>query len=166
MSTVVQQPQSVVVTGGGAQVVVSTAGVTHAAVTTGTQGPRGPQGPIGPAGGTALTRTANGPISGHRMVVENSAGAVSYASASNRLHAGRVLGMTLGAAADGDPVDVIRSGRVVHAGWSWVPGLVWLGEDGHLTQTPPATGFVQVVGFTESPTTVFIDLREPYQLSE
>lgn len=151
MSTVVQQ-QTVVVTSAAQQTVT----------TVGAQGPRGPQGQIGPSGGSALTRTANGPISGHRMVVESIPGAVSYASHVDVSHAGRVLGMTLGAAADGDDVDIIRTGRVVHAGWSWAPGMLWLGVDGCLTQTPPMSGFSQVVGFSDSPDTVFVDIREPY----
>lgn len=140
----------------------TTATVDKQVVSVGAQGPRGPQGPIGPSGGSALTRTANGPISGHRLVVESVPGAVSYASNVDVSHAGRVLGMTLGAAADGDDVDILRTGRVVHAGWSWAPGVLWLGVDGYLTQNPPVSGFSQVVGFSDSPDTVFVDIREPY----
>jgi len=112
-----------------------------------------------------LYRTANGAIGGQRMVVGNADGTVSYADATNVSHLGKVLGMSDAAYLDGETVKVIREGLVEFVGWSFNPAQpIYLSTNGVLTQSASATGFSQIVGFAESPTKLFVNLREPILL--
>jgi hypothetical protein len=131
-------------------------------VAEGPQGPTGPLGPTGPTDQISFRRIASGAIGGQRMVKANPDGTVSYASASDVDHAGKVLGMTDFAVADGEQVVIIREGLVEFEGFNFDVGLpVYLGENGLVTQTASPTGFSQIVGFAENPTNLFVNLREP-----
>ena len=115
--------------------------------------------------GSALTVTAGAALGGHRMVVLNGGGVAIYADCTEATHAGKVLGMTLGAIADGDSGDVLRSGEVVEPSWNWtLDAPVFLGTAGQLTQVQPVSGFSQIVGFPVSTTKLFVSLREPITL--
>ncbi|WP_054911033.1 hypothetical protein [Pseudomonas sp. NBRC 111135] len=127
-------------------------------VTVGEQGPPGVQGIPGPAGGSALQKIAAVPLSGHRMVFSIDGIAVNYADCRALANRANTLGMTLGAADQGAPVNVQRTGEVIHSGWSWDDGPVFLGHDGNLTQAlPPTAAFSLIVGFAMNPTTLFLD---------
>ena len=115
----------------------------------------------------SVVRQASGAIGGHRVVITTSTNTVTYADKSEPTHVGRVLGVTTNAADDGDDLLVVREGRVEHNGWSWTAFLpVYLSTNGTLTQTPPSTGFSQIVGFAETPTSLFVSLREPIILGD
>jgi hypothetical protein len=134
----------------------------------GQQGPRGADGAPG-SGGDSVTeaRTAAGNLSGHRVVKVIPDGRVAYANASEDGDASTVLGVTTNAAADGAEINVRVLGEVVEFGWSWTAGLpVWLGDGGHLTQTPPAppAAFSLVVGFAVAPDTIFVRPEPPILL--
>ena len=127
-------------------------------VTLGEQGPPGPQGIPGPTGGSALQKVAAVPLSGHRMVFSTDGLAVDYADCGSLANRANTLGMTLGAADQGATVNVQRTGEVIHSGWSWADGPVFLGHDGNLTQVlPPTAVFSLIVGFAMNPTTLFLD---------
>jgi len=132
----------------------------------GVQGPPGPPGPPSViAERILITRIASGNIGGQRMVISNVDGTVSFADSSNLLHLGKVVGLTDFAALDGEEVTITREGLVEFEGFSFDPDLpVYLSTDGLLTQTPAVTGFSQIVGFAESPTKLFVYLREPILL--
>ena len=52
------------------------------------------------------------------------------------------IGLTVAATLDGAPLRVVLSGLVVNPAWSWVAGLpLYLGDDGLMTQTAPATAW-------------------------
>jgi len=127
---------------------------------------QGPPGPSGQSGGSALTAMAGAALGGHRLVVFDAEARAQYASANNPAHFGAVVGLTLGAAVAGSPVDIQRVGEVVEPSWSWSSGLpVYLGVDGLLTQTPPvAPSFCLIVGFPVTATRLFVSLREPLKL--
>lgn len=131
-----------------------------------TPGLQGIQGPPGQPGAEVFERVASGNIGGHRVVVSNSDGTVSYADYTEPTHAGKVFGLTITAADDGDILEIKRSGSVDFNGWDFDTSLpVFLGENGLLTQTAPTTGFSQIVGFAEIPTRLFLNFREPLKLS-
>lgn len=166
MSTVLQVTENKVLGDGQREIVVLEQQAPKHVVSLGAVGPEGPQGPIGPAGGSALTVTAGMALGGHRLVVLNGAGVAIYADRTEPTHVGKVLGMTLGAIADGDSGDVLRAGEVVEPSWNWtLDAPVFLGTSGQLTQTPPLTGFSLIVGFPVSTTKLFVSLREPLILS-
>lgn len=139
------------------QVIVIQSGILQV-VTQGAQGPRGPAGPSA----EQFVRTAATNVGGHRMVFSDANGEVSHASNLNPAHLNKVLGLSLNAASAGDPVTVLRNGSAALVGWNWDESLpLYLADDGLLTQTPPASGYSLIVGFAETPTTVFVRLREP-----
>ena len=166
MSTVLQVTENKVLGDGQREIVVLEQQAPKHVVSLGAVGPEGPQGPIGPAGGSALTVTAGAALGGHRMVVLNGGGAAIHADCTTPAHLGKVLGMTLGAIADGDSGDVLRAGEVVEPSWNWTLDTpVFLGTAGQLTQVQPVSGFSQIVGFPVSATKLFVSLREPLILS-
>ena len=129
------------------------------------EGPQGPTGPIGPTGPTdqiTFRRIASGALGGQRMVKANPDGTVSYADTTDVADAGKVLGITDFAVADGEEVVIIREGLTEFEGWSFNVGLpVYLGENGLVTQTASPAGFSQIVVFAENPTNLFVNLPEP-----
>lgn len=125
----------------------------------------GARGPRGLSDLFFVTRVAASDLGGHRAVVANTDGTIDFASASNLQHLGKVLGIIEQAVVAGKKVNVIRGGLLEFEGFSWDINLpVYLAEDGHLSQTPSSTSFSQIVGFAESPTGLFVNLREPIQL--
>lgn len=99
-------------------------------------------------------------LSGHRMVRIES-GSAWYASNADQSHAGKVAGITTGAAVATDPVSVQTQGLMTEPSWSWTPGPVYLGADGALTQTPPTSGFLLIVGRAIDTTKLLIGIQTP-----
>jgi len=133
----------------------------------GAKGDKGDKGDRGDAGQNYVVKPALGNIGGERFVIGNLDGTVSYADATNLSHLGRVVGISLNAASDGDDVEVLIFGYIEFNGWNFdISAPVYLSTDGLITQTQPTTGFSQIVGFAESPTRLFINLREPIILGD
>lgn len=134
----------------------------------GDQGEVGERGPQGAPGGTLIERDAAIDISGHRLVLLDAQGRANYASSADLTHAARVVGMTTHAAVAGAPVALQIFGEVTEPSWNWIPDQpVYLGADGHLTQSvpvAPAAKFAVVVGFPISTTTLFINIGIPITL--
>lgn len=137
-----------------------------------TQGPAGPPGPAGSGSGSGspdLSLVAGQVLSGHRAVTLDATGRVVYANASVPLHATRVLGITTQAADLGAAVNVAMRREVVEPSWNWdVAKPVFLSTNGLLTQaTPvaPASVFSLTVGFPTSPTSLFVNVGFPINLT-
>jgi hypothetical protein len=111
---------------------------------------------------TVVTRVAGTALGGH-LIVRSAGGLAMYADAGTEAHGDDVLGLTLGAVAAGAPVEILTGGPITEPSWAWTPGQpVMLGSDGVLVQSSigdPA--FDLVVGFAETPTTVFINIGTP-----
>jgi hypothetical protein len=86
---------------------------------------------------------------------------LEYADATNHDHIGRVLGMTTGAVTAGSVVSLQSIAEMVEPLWNWdISKLVYLRENGLLTQTPPAApdyAFCMVIGFPKSPTSLILN---------
>ena len=122
----------------------------------------GAQGRPGTAGGSSERRTAATVLGGHRIVRSTGGDTVGYASTADPSHGDDTVGMTLGTAALGAPVEVQRVGVVDFNGWHFTPGEpVFLHEGGMVTQEPVTAGFVQIVGHAESPTRLYLDIQPP-----
>lgn len=133
-------------------------------LTTGEQGPPG-IGIPGPAGGSALQRTAGQTLSALRAVYELD-GEVFLLDLADAAHIDFLLGITLNAADISTPVNVQRSGSLEDANWSWLPGRIWLGPEGRLTQTPPTSGFDLAIGTAVSSTRITLNLQDPIEIEE
>lgn len=132
----------------------------------GEQGPRGIQGIPGPAGGATLVTVGATPLSGHTAVAMDADGLLIYADCTNLAHLGAVLGVVANAYSPGDLSVVQTDFELVHAGWSFSPGPVFVGASGALVQTlPPGAIFAQVVGFALAPTRIRVDVQPPIVLT-
>lgn len=122
----------------------------------------GSSGGIGQGDVFKVKKLASTALSGHRAMILNSDGRLAYASNNNPAHRGRVIGISLNAAASGDLIEVQTHSDVVEPSWNWNLGLpIFLGQDGYLTQTAPTSAtalFIQTIGFPVSPTSMFVDI--------
>lgn len=121
--------------------------------------------PLFPIDDSLVLRKAGEPMSALRGVYEL-AGFVYKLDQQDSLHIDYFLGITISSAALGREVVVKRSGTIDDASWNWDPGLVYLGADGMLTQTPPTTGWELVVGNSPSPQRLNLDFDEPVLLAQ
>lgn len=130
------------------------------------QGPRGPQGIPGPAGGATTVMVGATPISGHTAVALDSGGLLIYADCTNPAHIGAVQGVVGNAYSPGDLAVVQTDFELVHAGWTFATGPVFVGATGALVQTlPMGAVFAQVVGYALAPTRIRIDVQPPIVLT-
>jgi hypothetical protein len=127
----------------------------------------GPPGMDGQPGDiTRISRPAAEPISGQRVVATDSNGDFIYADSSTPAHAQSTIGVTIGAAAQGDTATAIALGPLTENSWTWTPGsLIFLGTNGTLTQTAPSTGFVMVVAKAVTATTIFVNVQPAFNRS-
>lgn len=123
------------------------------------QGPMGAQGPQGPSGSAEVYIAASA-ISGHIVVTLDSTGQVIPADPSTAAHGNTIIGVTVGAAIGGDPVELATSGLVTHAGWSFVVGEpVFAGTAGQITQTPPVGVWQKAIGIARSSTSFVLHMQ-------
>lgn len=135
-------------------------------ITEAEQGPPGPIGPIGPAGGATLVTVGATPISGHAAVALDSGGLLVYADCTNPAHIGAVQGVVASAYSPGDLAVVQTDFELVHAGWSFSPGPVFVGASGALVQVLPVGAvFAQVIGYALAPTRIRVDVQSPIALT-
>ncbi len=135
-------------------------------VAAGDQGPpgaKGADGAPGPAGGATVRRTAGETLSALRAVYELD-GSVFLLAPDDEDHIDLLLGITITAAASGSPVNVQLIGALDDDAWSLIPGLVWLGASGTLTQIPPTSGFDVRIGSAVSTSRVTLNIEEPVWL--
>jgi len=114
-------------------------------ITAGLVGPQGPQGIPGPAGGAALAITAGEDLGGHRAVITSN-GLAYYADNTNPTHSNRVIGITSGAVTVGGLASVITLGDITGLSGLTPDDAIYLSAAGVLTQTVPASGFIQQLG--------------------
>ena len=130
------------------------------------QGPRGPQGIPGPVGGATTVMVGAAPISGHTAVALDSGGLLVYADCTNPAHIGAVQGVVASAYSPGDLAVVQTDFELVHAGWSFSPGPVFVGASGALVQVLPVGAvFAQVIGYALAPTRIRVDVQPPIVLT-
>lgn len=130
------------------------------------QGPRGPQGIPGPVGGATTVMVGATPISGHTAVALDSGGLLVYADCTNPAHIGAVQGVVGNAYSPGDLAVVQTDFELVHAGWAFAAGPVFVGASGALVQVLPVGAiFAQVVGYALAPTRIRVDVQPPIVLT-
>jgi len=84
--------------------------------------------------------------SSHRLLaIDTSLDKITYSDKDTLIHASNVIGITLNAALAGQDVFYITNGIVSDVA-GLVPGKVWLGNAGQLTQVVPLTGIILCVG--------------------
>jgi hypothetical protein len=79
-------------------------------------------------------------------------------------HITLLTGLTNSAADIGGAIDVHVSGIIEDASFNWTLGRVYIGVDGRLTQTPPATGYLLCIGSAVSKTRINLNFQDPIKL--
>ena len=73
----------------------------------------------------------------------------------------RLLGMSLTAGLLDEEIVVQRQGMLFDLSWTWVPGFLWLGTAGQLTQIPPSSGACIIVAEALSATQILLSPFDP-----
>jgi hypothetical protein len=112
-------------------------------------------------------RVAGESLSALRVVWEDEDGAVWPLDYRDEVNIDSLAGITVTAAGMAtQPVKVQRAGVLDATGLNLVPGKVWLGVDGALTQTPPEDGFDLLVGYATGEQRLYLAFSEPIELLE
>lgn len=148
-------------------VTVDTKTQEQVVVSAGEQGPQGVPGVDSDATGLLKKQyTAGATLSGHRVVKMGGDGRVVYADQSTLYDADILLGVTLNAANEDDPVVVHLFGEAEEVSWSWtIHGSIYLGVNGLLTQTAPTSGALVRVGHATGTDSMFVDIDNPIYLA-
>lgn len=113
-----------------------------------------------------VQKLASSALSGHRVVKFTGATGAAYVDPTVLADAHLAAGLTLGAAAPGDAIQVLVTGEIEETSWVWTPGqLIFVGAAGSLVSAV-GVGFAwsQIVGVATSPTTIFVQPRGPIVL--
>ena len=140
----------------------------HDTVNITTPGPTGPQGDRGPTGnaGTTVGFTAGATMSALRFVRAQTDGTITVVSSSNQSDAGTALGMTVQSSVYGGQVNVVLSGEASDPSWNWDVDLpIFVGVNGEPTQTPPISGFSQVVAIPEGTQKLKVSIQQAVKLT-
>ncbi len=153
-------PVDVVVSLEQPQVNVSVSSASADVISVGELGPQGPQGPAGVGGTQTLELLADHDINAHKAI--SAAGGIAfYADSEDVDLSDRVVGISTEAVPAGTYVTTQVGGEIMFAGWSWTSGPVYVGSTGILTQTPPTSGALVVVGRATAPTKILIEVQQP-----
>lgn len=121
------------------------------------RGTQGPQGIPGPAGGSAVQYPAGENLSAGRVVVIDNGEAV-YFQPSITAHGGRAFGVTMASANSGDLVNIQVLGEPTDVGFSAFANVpLYVGDDGEIQTTFPASGLIQKAGFGTGTNKIMID---------
>lgn len=136
-------------------------------VTVAEQGPPGPPGPPSVSGEyiTYISKVAGVNISGHRVVRVSGNDTVDYADKDSLSDINKVIGVTLGASAQNDPINIQTNGEIEDVSFNWNINLpIYLGNNGYLTQVLPTTGFLLQVAIPVSNTKINVSIKQPILL--
>ena len=113
-------------------------------------------GPPGPAGRASFSCTASIALSGHRFVAAAPDGHVRYPDIDDPEDAFLLVGLTLGAALAGAPIEVQAAGPVEEPSWTWSPGPIFVGPAGVLTQSRPGGAWLRQIATAIAPTRILL----------
>ena len=114
------------------------------------------------AGGNIAEYTALTNIAAYTLVYLVSTVGILPVDTNNSSTADRIVGITLSSAASGGQIKVAQIESIVtNSSWGWVLGDVYADGVGGFTQTPPTSGFICLVGFAVSATSIFVNIGTP-----
>lgn len=100
-------------------------------------------------------------LAGHRVVQINPDGKAIYADNID-FASSNAIGITTHAAAAEEIIEIATFREFSEPSWDWIPGKpLFLGESGHLTQTPPLSGVLLPIAKALSPIKIFISIQSP-----
>jgi hypothetical protein len=103
--------------------------------------------------------TAGEAISAYNILIQGNDGKVYVADSSDTSDIQKVVGLAETSASEDDTISVQSIGKMTNPGWSWTPGAkIYYTNSGTLTESVPATGFIQQVAIAETATTITINI--------
>jgi hypothetical protein len=91
------------------------------------------------------------PIVKFRVLTTNASGKAIYASNMEINHVNRVIGISMLAGAENATIKFQRFGLIYNDSWNWTPTeVLYLGEDGVITNSPPVLGSLIVCGYAQT----------------
>ena len=119
--------------------------------------------PVGTVDGTSTTRTAGETIGVHRVLAVNADDRAIHANNGTPEHRWKIVGISRQSVLVDETVVYAGPGQDITEGsWAWNIALpIYLTGDGLLTQTPPTTGFIVIVAFPTSATSLQVKLSTP-----
>lgn len=121
-------------------------------------------GPPGPVGTDApITYTAGvGGVRAYQVVFVENTNTVAAANAQNSYHAGRIIGIAMSDALEGEAVSIRRSGSISYKAKNLSPGVrYFLNAGGELHSDPDNMAFIQKIGIAEAIDKLFIQIEPP-----
>lgn len=114
--------------------------------------------PASAAGTLQLTFVSQGAVSAHRLVYAGATG-LEVADKDVLDQQSKLVGVTItSAAASGESVIVVTEGKITDPSFTFIPGPIWLGNAGVLTQVKPLTGLLIQVAVAISDTIININI--------
>ena len=86
------------------------------------------------------------------------------ADSGNPAHYGKVVGITQVEVLSGFIATLVTDTEVTNPSWSWSPGDVLFLNGTSISTTPPASGFIQIIGVARTATTIIVQLQPPILL--
>lgn len=110
-----------------------------------------------------LSKIAGEDLGGHRVLVTDASDELIYADNSILTHRWKIIGISAQAALIGNICTYAGDTQELTEGsWSWDTNLpIYLTGEGLLTQTPPTTGFIMIVAFPTSATSLQVKISNP-----
>ena len=119
-------------------------------------------GPAPYADVVARAAAAGAAVGAFRILRASAADVVAHADKDERAHAGRIVGISLAAAAPGESVRYATHGPVTNVAWALAAlQPVYCGDDGLIVQVKPTGAWSQRVGIALSATTILVDPWPP-----
>lgn len=113
-----------------------------------------------------LNGTAGENISALRVLRNGNDNQLYIASCSNLDHQFRIVGISYTAASTGNTIYFITDGEMEDVVWNWDTSKgIYLGENGVLTQNPPASGFYFQVATPITNTKISVSLKQSIKIA-
>jgi len=122
---------------------------------------------LGSVENTQMILLADGPIASLRALAksDNINGAIVHADPTILSQSDSIVGISQNAANDTEDVIIINSGSMEDPSWNWHDGPIFFTIDGVLTQTPPTSGYLVVIGKAVTNTKMNVEIGNPIILS-
>jgi hypothetical protein len=146
-------------------ITVNTTTLNTDIIVAGIQGARGEKGEKGDVGDDVLyyRAVAGEIIPGHHIVrLQN--GVAYTTTALESAYMGHAVGITHNSSLLGDEVLIQFTGYITEPSWSFSPGLVFISDTGHISNTPSQNGYVQCVGRAVDSHTVVLQFNIPIRV--
>lgn len=123
------------------------------------------RGPPGDVGTRALVSLIAGAlVPGHRVIMFDAHGNGVPADPTSPLYS--FVGVSISGANVGSTFEAQLAGLIEESSFTFTPLLpIFVGPNGTLTQTPPTTGIVQVIGIAQTSTSILVNPQTPIILS-